>query len=505
MSEPHLVLTLDIGGSAAKAYAFDVVGQRAVGRTSVYYPDPRGGADPGSFEPDEWWRAAVQALADMVTKLDLPSSCYQGITVSAIRIPFVLIDRGGRIIGPSLLNKDRRALDDADGVVSSIGASRLYEITGHFGAPEFGLAKLLWYRRTYPHLWRSVATVLQLHDWFIYQLSGVAASEPSSAAMSQVFDVAHGRWATELLDELGLPTRYFPEIRKAGTQVGGLVADAAAHTGLPVGLPVHIGGGDTHLSAISAGAWDPHVPVVVAGTTAPIHVALDHIPALHQRSPLLLSEHALAGRWTLESNAGALGGIVAGTVDLAEMTGLELEVTLLDHGFTLESDPDVPLTVISGNPYFSPEGWSTVARPTIFGLREHHTGADVYAAALQGGSYAVRSVLSTLVSRLGLSPPFIRMTGGMSTSTRWCQTIADVTGGEVMVRPLDEVAGLAGAALVAGEGLVAEASHITEVTYRPSSTSSRQREEEYEAYLELYRVTSRRSRREEVTTYARAR
>lgn len=505
MSQPGLVITLDIGGSAAKAYAFDVEGHRAVGRASVSYPELRAGADPGSFQPDEWWASAAGALAQLVSKLDVASSSYLGVTVSAIRIPFVLIDRHGELIGPSLLNKDRRALRDVDDAVATIGASRLYEITGHFGAPEFGLAKLLWFRRTYPEAWASTATVLQLHDWFIYQLSGVMASEPSSAAMSQLLEVARGRWSDEVFDALGLPLGLFPDVHRAGSKIGGLTPSAAARTGLPAGLPVHVGGGDTHLSSISAGPWNREVPVIVAGTTAPVHVALDDIPPTDERFPLLLSEHALAGRWTLESNAGATGAIVAQTVDLGETTGPLLEETLRLRGFVIDKEPDVPLTVLSGNPFFGPEGWATVAPPTIYGLRRDHRGDDVYAAALRGGSDAVRAVLSTLVSRLGLTPPFVRMTGGMSTSPRWCQSVADVTGSRVMVRPLDEVAGLAGAALVVGEELVDAASQISEVAYLPSPSESAGREAQYEAYLDLYRLASHRSNEEAVTTDARAR
>jgi xylulokinase len=504
MSEPSLVVTVDIGGSAAKAYAFDVVGRRAVGQVSVAYPEYRAGVDPGSFDPDEWCAAAVSALGSLVQKLALPNSSYLGVTVSAIRIPFVLIDRHGNPVGPSLLNKDRRALGDVTDVVATVGASQLYEMTGHFGAPEFGLAKLLWLRRTYPDVWDSTATVLQLHDWFIYRLSGVTASEPSSAAMSQMLDVAHGRWATDLLDALELPACRFPELHKAGTQIGGLLDTVAAQTGLPAGLPVHVGGGDTHLSAISAGVWNPEVPVLVAGTTSPFHLAQDFIPAADDRFPLLLSEHALPGRWTLESNAGRTGGIVGETVDLGELTGSSLEETLVHRGFVVDHSLDAPLTVISGNPFFGPEGWAAVARPTVYGLRPSHRGADVFSAALQGGAYAVRAILTTLVARLPSKPPFIRMTGGMSTSPLWCQTVSDVTGTEVWVRPLDEVAGLAGAALVAGEELVHATSQICEEIYRPSLASSWY-EEEYETYLELYCAASRRSIEEDVTTDACAR
>jgi len=504
MSEATLVITIDVGGSAAKAYAYDVVERRAVGQESVSYPEQRSGVDPGSFDPDEWYATAVSAIGSLVQKLGLPGSNYLGVTVSAIRIPFVLIDGHGVPVGPSLLNKDRRALRDVADVVTTVGAENLYEITGHFGAPEFGLAKLLWLRRTHPDVWDSTATVLQLHDWFIYRLSGVKASEPSSAAMSQMLDVAKGSWATDLLDSFELPASRFPELHKAGTRIGGLLDTVASQTGLPQGLPVHVGGGDTHLSAISAGVWNPGVPVLVAGTTSPVHLVQDFIPAADERFPLLLSEHALSERWTLESNAGLTGGIIGRTVDLAELTGPPLEEALVRRGFVVDYSLDAPLTVISGNPFFGPAGWAAVARPTVFGLRPSHSGDDVFVAALQGGGYAVRSVLTTLVARLASDPPFIRMTGGMSASSLWCQTISDTTGAEVRVRPIAQVAGLAGAALVVGEELVHATSQIREEIYLPSLTS-RQYQDEYETFLELYCVASRRTIEEDVTTDACAR
>jgi sugar (pentulose or hexulose) kinase len=93
----------------------------------------------------------------------------------------------------------------------------------------------------------------------------------------------------------------------------------------------------------------------------------------------------------------------------------------------------------------------------------------------------------------------------MSTSARWCQTVSDSTDTEVRVRPLDEVAGLAGAALVVGEDLLRDTSQIVEETFVPSQFASHGREGEYETYLNLYSTASSRSIEEDVTADACAR
>ena len=184
MSRPgaSIVVTLDIGGSAAKASAYDAERQVSLGSSAVPYPAPPPGTDRGMFDPDAWWLAASRVLFDLRELTGEPPGRFLGITVSAIRIPFVLLDARGEAALPGLLNRDRRAAPQVAHAVSAIGGAELYRVTGHWPAPEFGLPKLLWVRETYPDAWRAARTVLQLHDWFVYRLSGVLASERSSPA-----------------------------------------------------------------------------------------------------------------------------------------------------------------------------------------------------------------------------------------------------------------------------------------------------------------------------------
>ena len=189
-----------------------------------------------------WAETAIAALAQIVARCPAQPRHYLGITVSAIRIPFVLLDADQRVVGPSLLNRDRRALPIVDDLVASIGHRRLHSTTGHWAAPEFGLPKLLWIQRTYPAAWQQVRTIIQLHDWFIFSLCGAIASEASSAAMSQMMDISAGTWAYDLLaSECGVRGEMMPEFAAAGTRAGGLLRAVAEQVGLPAGLPVHLG------------------------------------------------------------------------------------------------------------------------------------------------------------------------------------------------------------------------------------------------------------------------
>jgi xylulokinase len=493
MTEPSVVVTLDIGGSAAKATAYDITMRATLATTAAPYPPATGDSDPGLFDPSAWWASAVQALSSLVTALGLNGHRYLGLTVSAIRIPFVLVDGSGCPTAPGLLNKDRRAGRQVGELTKEFGADAVYELTGHWPAPEFGLPKLLWARQNWTDAWSSSTTVLQLHDWFVFQLSGAKVSEPSSAAMSQMVDVAEATWAAPLLTALDIPLQRFPELRDAGSVAGGLQTEVARATGLPAGLPVHVGGGDTHLSALSTGFSQDVVPVVVAGTTAPVQIVLDAPRSPKECFPLLRSPGVLPGQWVLESNAGPTGGVIDELVPLGNLGGEQLEAALVSSHFVIAENNGAPLTVLIGNPCFGPVGWQDALPPTVIGLRRAHSGQDVHTAALEGSCYAITSMLSCLQEASGERPPFVVATGGMSTSHEWCQLLADVSGQQVRVRPLSRVAGVAGAVLVAGDTGLAAEDEDEVLVYEPGSTVASGHLEGHSRYERIYQALQRKT------------
>jgi xylulokinase len=492
---PEIVVTLDIGGSGVKASCYDAAGHIAPTATVVRYPsaDHR---DDGTFDPDAWAETAIAALAAIVARCPAPSRHYLGITISAIRIPFVLLDADQRVVGPSLLNRDRRALPIADDLVASVGHRDLHRITGHWAAPEFGLPKLLWFQRHCPDAWAQVRTIVQLHDWFIFRLCGVIASEASSAAMSQMMDIAAGGWAYDLLESVaGVRGEMLPEFAAAGTQVGGLLDAVADQVGLAAGLPVHVGGGDTHMSALAAGGQASGHPVVVAGTTGPAQLAVESPPALADWFPLLVSSLPGATGWALESNAGPTGEIADRLLDLTELSGPDLQAAAVARGFHVEDTVirSEALTVLSGNPFFGPRGWHVWPAPTIVGLTPRHTGADLLDAARTGTCLALSQVLSQLSAAAKAATDTVIATGGMSRNARWSQTLADVTGRCVLVRELDQVSGLAGAALVAGVSVESALRDIPPTCHTPDPSRRGDLQRSAEAYCRLYAAAQERS------------
>ena len=499
---PEIVVTLDIGGSGVKASCFDPAGEVATTAAVARYP-AGGPRDEGTFDPNVWAETATAALGQIVARCPALPHHYLGITVSAIRIPFVLLDADQRVVGPSPAEpRQARAADRrrSGRHPSAIGNCTGPPVTGR----RRSSASLSCSGSSghWPDAWKQVRTVIQLHDWFIFRLCGAIASEASSAAMSQMMDISAGTWAYDLLEsECGVRGEMLPEFAAAGTQAGGLLRAVAEQVGLPAGLPVHVGGGDTHMSALAAGGQESGCPVVVAGTTGPAQLSVESPASLEAWFPLFVSSLPATTGWALESNAGPTGEIVDRLIDLTELSGPSLQAALVARGFDVEDTlgRSEPLTILSGNPFFGPRGWHIWPVPTVFGLTPRHTGADLLDAARTGTCLAFSQVLNQLSGASEARNDTVIATGGMSRNATWSQTLADVTGRCVLVRELDHVSGLAGAALVAGVSVESSLRDIEPTRYTPDASRHADLQHSVEAYCRLYSASQARSRQNPVS------
>ena len=80
---------------------------------------------------------------------------------------------------------------------------------------------------TLPERLEAASSLLMLPDVFHHLLSGSRVTEYSAVSTTGCYDMARNAWATDLLDELGVPTHMLPEVVRAGTRVGPLLDELA--------------------------------------------------------------------------------------------------------------------------------------------------------------------------------------------------------------------------------------------------------------------------------------
>ncbi|MDQ3304693.1 MAG: FGGY-family carbohydrate kinase [Actinomycetota bacterium] len=432
-----LAAGVDLGGSAVKAWVAEIGGTVLAEVTrGVQVHRPRPGV--AELDPGVWWRATRAAMAGAVERAARPSGDYAGITASSLRQGFILTD-GTTELGPAVLNSDRRGAGQLDRLRREVGVDVLYATTGHWPAPELTLPKLLHLAEIEPARWAGARRVLFVHDWVLWRLSGAEVTEASLASAGQMLDVARRRWAVDLLEGLGLATDKLAPLVEAGTVVGHLLV---ADLGLPVGLPVVSGGGDTQMAAMGSGGLDDGVVTVVAGSSTPVQAATAAPPQDPQRHPWV-STHLAPDRWAVETNA-AYPGTMLGWLAGVQRCGVD---ELWARAAT--SPPGANgVTAVVAAPTWSEEAWVTRAPHTVVGITPSATDADLARAFVEAHAFAVRANVADLERVLGRRADRLVVTGGAARQGDLPRLVADVAGRDVTVPATTQPAALAGAALV---------------------------------------------------------
>ncbi len=284
----------------------DAEGGRVVSaaRPWILAPAPNAGFFAFDLDIGRCWRLVREVVADAMGQAGLRSDDIVGLAATGMRFATVLVDGDGETPF-AVPNHDARSAAESIRLADELGAE-LNARTGHWPAPIFLAARLLWLDANAPGTLAQASRAVGLSDWLGLKLTGVAAADVSQAAETLLFDLAAGDWAWDLISRLGLPARLFAPLRAPGTLLGGLTEDAAAALGLRPGTPVAVGGADTQCGLLGAGVVKPGQLAIVAGSTTPLQLVTDQ-PHVDASGRCWAGRHVVPGLGILESNAGAMG------------------------------------------------------------------------------------------------------------------------------------------------------------------------------------------------------
>jgi rhamnulokinase len=156
------------------------------------------------------------------------------IAVDSWGVDFGVLDRAGRLVQNPVHYRDARRASVVEQVCNRIGARTLYDRTGIQLMPINTLFELAAMAAEPDPILEVADRILLIPDLFHYWLCGSTTTEFTNATTTQFFDMRAGAWATDLLEEIGVPARLLPEVVPPGTRLGKVDDDSSGATGAMV-------------------------------------------------------------------------------------------------------------------------------------------------------------------------------------------------------------------------------------------------------------------------------
>ncbi|WP_245004481.1 FGGY family carbohydrate kinase [Paraburkholderia sacchari] len=434
-------LGIDLGTGSLKVAIVDEAGaERAAASVAYALETPQ----PGWAEIDveRWWDALVLACGRLP---GAERARVRAIGFSGQMHGVVPTDATGHALRCAMLWPDTRAralLDAWPGTLHDSAANPLPNPV----APGMAGPLLSWLTLHERATAGATRWALQPKDSLRVRLAGSAdaaagafVADPSDACATALA-APDGAWDFALIERLGLPARWFAPLAPSAAASGTLCADAARALGLPEGIVLAAGAGDTPCAVLGSGLREDGDALLTTGTGGQIVVTSSVEPparrGLHRYRSASGGWYAMAAM----QNVGVALEAARGWLSCDWSTAYA-EAFAAPPSQTLAFLP-----YLSGerSPWLDPE-----ARGGWLGAGLGDTRGVLMRAAFEGVAFALRAGLDALrgapldaahaISAADVdsttdaeSAPapitVLKLAGGGSVDARWRQLLADVLG-----------------------------------------------------------------------------
>ncbi len=252
----------------------------AVNPTFFNYPKP-GWVEMDVDKYFEGLKAGLKSLAEQATAKGIDLNDIRAIFGDGIICGITGIDADGNSITPYINYLDSRTTED----VAELTAAD-YEIfrkeSGNNPNVMFPAMFARWFLKNNKAFQERGAKFVHNCPYLLMKLAGLKAEDAfidwgAMSGWGLGYKIMEKEWSDEQLEILGIDKKYMPKIIKPWDIVGHLTEENAAETGLPAGIPICAGAGDTMESMIGCGLTGANQAADVAGTASMFCVATDGI------------------------------------------------------------------------------------------------------------------------------------------------------------------------------------------------------------------------------------
>lgn len=449
----ELLLGIDAGTTSVKAGLFRPDGQcLALARQEYQLSTP--GANRAELDAELYWQGCVAATRSVLEQANASPQEVAALSVSSQGETMIALGSRGQPLHPAIVWLDNRAAREADTLAGKFSGDA-YGVTGIPEIiPTWTACKILWLKNNEPEVFAHTEKFLLVQDYLVHRLTDEYVTNGSISCTTLYFDIVGDRWWQPILDEIGVASKYLPELIQPGAVAGTLTQEASRQLGLRQTTKVIAGGMDQSVGAIGAGNIRPGIVSETTGAALTIQATIPS-PGLDKNKIVPVYSHSIPGRYLFVPvcpTAGMAYKWFRDTFATAEMAQAAKEgsdaydlLNALAAEAPAGCDGLILLPHLMGA--FSPKP-NPEARGSFTGFTLSHNRSHFARAILEGVAFLLKLNLDT-IQQAGVEVKEIRPTGGGARSPLWNQIKANVCNLPVITL-LNEETALLGNAILAG-------------------------------------------------------
>jgi len=451
MSDAFYCMGLDAGTTGIKAVVFDPDGN-AIGTGLAEYTLETPRPDIVELEPEIYWQAARDAIALAVSRAGADPTRIRSLGITGQAETLIMTDEAGHPVRKAIVWLDNRGKEEARLLEEKFGSENLFRMSGQTEMlPCWPAAKILWYRKNQPELFRKTAKFLMVEDFLLHRLTGSWGTCRGLMPSSLYFDIRTGKYEPAMLDFLQIKQDQLPPPRAPGEKAG--ICKNGNGTILPAGVLVSVAPIDHVCGNLGSGCAREGTVSETTGCTMALCAVSDHVLYDDARR---ISTYCgcLPGSFVLLPWAPTAGMLLkhfrdefASGMSYADFDAAAASVPPGSEGLLI-----LPHAAGAVSPVCCPE-----ARAAAYGITLAHKRGHWARAIMESVAYLLRDNVEVLRT-LGCRIDAVRALGGAAKSPLWLQIMADVLALPITLTSCEEATSLGAAILgAAAAGLVPDA------------------------------------------------
>lgn len=473
---------------------------RVLGMSSSSYRLITPNQDYAQIDTEDMWRAYLKCIRLLQEGKNIDMSRVAGISISSLCPGLAALGENGEVLTDPIIYSDRRSTEEAEMILEAVGREKLFEITANTAmAGAMSGTSMLWIKRNLPEVYEKTKYFGHVNTLLAQRMSGNFAIDYSNASYTDLFETTGGfQWSEVLCEKIGIDMEKLPPLHASTDVVGGLIHPDLIRMGIPRDTPVIIGGGDTACATLAAGVTKAGQVCESVGTTNVLTICVDQ-PKFDKG--FINRCHVVEGTWIYQGALSHTGASYQWFRDNFCQDLVDRAVGTDKTAFQFMNEEADMAEPGSGGlvflPYMLGERspiWDPYARGVFFGISLQTTRKEMNRAVMEGCGYRLRQ-LSEIAERVtGREIKEFTSIGGGAKSETWAQIKADITGKDIKILDMNDMAPI-GAALLAGVGAgifkdVYEAADKVEKKVYKVIRSSRAHDDiynkRYQVYIQLY-------------------